>query len=115
MEVPFDSLKQYQNAVDRLEDSARLVSLAGTHAESGAVIACLYGLDDGVLVDIGAHKPYALILVAHCCVFLSGIEKNFWYVRGWAEQIFVQIETSLEVQTRFAPMLQWPRAHLGTL
>ncbi|KAM5386485.1 hypothetical protein ACJZ2D_000448 [Fusarium nematophilum] len=54
-EVPLDSLVHYRKAVNDLEYSARLVASAGAHAESGAVIAWLYSLDEEILVDIGAH------------------------------------------------------------
>ncbi|KAM5343769.1 hypothetical protein ACJ41O_012306 [Fusarium nematophilum] len=114
-EVPLDSLVHYRKAVNDLEYSARLVASAGAHAESGAVIAWLYSLDEEILVDIGARKLCALLLLAHFCVFLAGIKKNFWYARGWAEPIFGEVECALKGHTRFASLLQWPRRHLDTL
>ncbi|KAM5353319.1 hypothetical protein ACJZ2D_016781 [Fusarium nematophilum] len=77
-EVPLQSLNHYRDAVDKLEYSARLISLAGSYAESGAITAWLHDIDECILVDMAAYKPHALILLAYFCVFLAGIKKNFW-------------------------------------
>lgn len=114
-EVPLQSLSHYRDAVDKLEYSARLVSLAGLYAESGAITAWLYDIDECILVDMEACKPCALILLAHFCVFLAGMKRNFWYAQGWANQLFEKVEASLDGQDRFMPLLQWPRTYLALL
>lgn len=114
-ETPAQGRSRYLEAVDDLEYSARLIALAGTCVESGAVIAWIYRIDEKVLVDIGAREPHALVVLAYFCVFLSGIQKSFWYVRGWTERIFYDVEASLEVHSQLLPLLQWPRRCLTTL
>ncbi|KAH7153433.1 hypothetical protein EDB81DRAFT_868488 [Dactylonectria macrodidyma] len=114
-EVPFQNLSHYRDAVDKLQYSARLISLAGSYAESGAITAWLHDIDERILADIAAYKPHALVLLVYFCVFLAGIQRNFWYARGWADQLFEKVETSLDGQDRLVPLLQWPRTYLELL
>ncbi|EEU33781.1 uncharacterized protein NECHADRAFT_56106 [Fusarium vanettenii 77-13-4] len=114
-EVPPESLTHYRDAVNSLEYSARLVALAGAQAESGTVIAAFWTLNEKILVDIGCRKPYTLVLVAYYCVYLAGLNRTFWYARGWVEQVFDQVERSLASHAAFKSMLEWPRTHVSGL
>jgi hypothetical protein len=91
------------------------VALAGTQAESGTVIAAFWGWNERVLIAIGCHKPYGLALVAYYCVYLAGIKRTVWYAREWVKRLFYQVEKSLNADTTFKSMLQWPKTHLATL
>lgn len=114
-ETPAQGRSRYLEAVDDLEYSARLIALAGTCVESGAVIAWIYRIDEKVLVDMAARKPYALVILAYFCVFLSGIQRSFWYVRGWTKCIFHEVEASLAHHRHLLPLLEWPRRCLMIL
>ncbi|KAJ3537232.1 hypothetical protein NM208_g6397 [Fusarium decemcellulare] len=103
IELPLHSRAHYQNAVDKLEHAARIISVAGASPEIGAIVTWLQDVDDCIFVDMAAYKPPALVLLAYFCVFLAGMKKNFWYVRGWDEQLFDRVEVLLE--SRAAPQL----------
>ncbi|KAF5001045.1 hypothetical protein FDECE_11079 [Fusarium decemcellulare] len=115
IELPLHSRVHYQDAVDKLEHAARIISVAGASPEIGAIVTWLQDVDDCIFVDISAYKPPALVLLAYFCVFLAGMKKNFWYVRGWGEQLFERVEVLLESRGRFTPLLEWPRKHLDYL
>ncbi|KPM43315.1 hypothetical protein AK830_g3244 [Neonectria ditissima] len=114
-EIPSASLKPYIGAIDRLEETAKLISCAGVHAEAGAVLAWMYGVDDSVLIDIGAYRPHALLTLAYYSLFLATLEKSFWYSRGWGRQLIDQIETKLAGQSKFLQLFQWPKQKLTDL
>ncbi|KAK7408412.1 hypothetical protein QQX98_009397 [Neonectria punicea] len=114
-EIPSASLKHYVESIERLEETAKLIACAGVHVEAGAVIAWMYGIDDSVLMDIGAYRPHALLTLAYYSLFLATLEKNFWYSRGWGRQLLEQIETKLAGQSKFLQLFQWPKQKLTDL
>jgi hypothetical protein len=111
-EVPASSLDDYIHTIENLERSTRLVALAGCYVETGAVLAWMYGIHDSILIDIGSHRPHALVILAYYSVLLATLEKNFWYSRGWARQLLDDIEVKLNGQPKFLAMLQWPKKSL---
>ncbi|KAF5544684.1 sterol regulatory element-binding ECM22 [Fusarium phyllophilum] len=110
VEVPIIHRDQYRKAVDRLEDTAALISLAGGNAESSVFIVWLCEIDDIILADLAARKSHAFVLLAYFCVFLVGMGESFWYACGWASYLFKGIETALQDQTQLTKLLKWPKA-----
>ncbi|KAJ4256887.1 hypothetical protein NW762_008983 [Fusarium torreyae] len=109
MDLPHSCLEDYQTAAVRLEYAAKLIALAGYNAESGVVLGWLFQLSERLLPDIEAQKSHALVLMAYFAVFLLSLETNFWYSRGWARQIFEQVESKLGEDAHFREVLRWPR------
>jgi hypothetical protein len=99
--------------VDGLETSVRLFAAAGAQAESGAVQFWLYAIHDSVLLDLAAHRPHALLLFAHYVVHWAVLERKFWYLRGWSQQLMAKIEEGLMGQPMFLEMLHWPKQRVA--
>ncbi|KAH6880461.1 hypothetical protein B0T10DRAFT_412199 [Thelonectria olida] len=114
-EVPASSLEHYTDTIDHLERATRLVALAGVYVESGAVLVWMYGIHDSILVDIGSHRPHALVILAYYCVLLATLEMSSWCGRGWARQLLDDIEVKLTGHPKFLAMLQWPEKSLVDL
>ncbi|KAH7129978.1 hypothetical protein B0J13DRAFT_452073 [Dactylonectria estremocensis] len=114
-EIPSASLKDYLNSIDRLEDTVKLVACAGVHVEGGAVLAWIYGVEESILVDIGAHRPPALLILSYYVVFLSTLEKNFWYCRGWGRQLTSEIETKVVGEPKCLELFQWPKQRIADM
>ncbi|CEI68842.1 hypothetical protein FVEN_g11151 [Fusarium venenatum] len=108
-DIPATGLQHYAEALDDLETSVRLFAAAGVQTESGAVQFWLYSVHDGVLLDLAAHRPHALLLFAHYLVHWAVLERKFWYVRGWSQQLMAKIEEGLIGQPMFLEMLNWPK------
>ncbi|KAF7549473.1 hypothetical protein G7Z17_g6358 [Cylindrodendrum hubeiense] len=108
-EIPSTSLKHYIETVDMLQDTAKLIAQAGVYVEAGAILAWMYRIGDSILVDIRAHRPHALLVLAYNAVFLSTLEKNFWYSRGWGKQLIEEIEIKLAGEPKCLEIFQWPK------
>lgn len=108
-DIPATGLQHYAEALNTLETSARLFVAAGVHTESGAVQFWLYTVDDSVLLDLAANRPHALLLFAYYLVHWAVLERRFWYLRGWSQQLMVQIEEGLTGRPMFLEMFQWPK------
>lgn len=114
--LPLDtstSLEHYLDLVDRLEDNAKLIARAGPYVECGAVLAWIYGIHDSILMDIAAYRPHALLILAYYSLFLSTLERNHWYTKGWSRQLVENIEIQLIGQTKFLELFQWPKQKLA--
>ncbi|KAG8668964.1 hypothetical protein FPOAC2_08271 [Fusarium poae] len=108
-DIPATGLQHYAAALDDLETSVRLFAAAGVQAESGAVQFWLYSVHESVLLDLAAHRPHALLLFAHYLVHWAVLERKFWYLRGWSQQLMAKIEEGLIGQPMFLEMLNWPK------
>ncbi|KAF5012046.1 hypothetical protein FDECE_1867 [Fusarium decemcellulare] len=112
-DIPSIGLKHYHHAVHQLETSAKLFALSGLYTEAGAVLFWVYTIDDSILIDLNARRPHALLLFAYFLVHLASLERNFWYMRGWAQQSIDQIEEGMAGQPKFLDLLQWPKERIA--
>ncbi|KAH7161637.1 hypothetical protein EDB81DRAFT_925225 [Dactylonectria macrodidyma] len=115
VEIPSASLKDYLESIAKLEETVKLIACAGVHVESGSVLAWTYGVSESILVDIGAHRPHALLILSYYVVFLSTLEKNFWYCRGWGRQLTSEIEAKVVGEPKCFELFQWPKQRMADL
>ncbi|KAM0420795.1 hypothetical protein ACHAPT_011456 [Fusarium lateritium] len=114
-DIPSGGLNHYLEAVEKLETSTKIYAFGGMYTESGAALFWLYTVDDSIFIDFSARRPHALLLFAHFLVHLAALERNFWYLRGWARQAIAKIEDGLVGQPKFLELLQWPRERISEL
>ncbi|KAH6955883.1 hypothetical protein BKA56DRAFT_503162 [Ilyonectria sp. MPI-CAGE-AT-0026] len=112
-DLPSTSLEHYLELVDKLEENAKLIARAGPYVECGAVIAWIYGIHDSIIMDIAAYRPHALLILAYYSLFLSTLERNHWYTKGWSKQLIEDIEVHLIGQPKFLELFQWPKEKLA--
>ena len=67
-------------------------------------------LPESYLVHLKNRKPMAMVILAHYCVILEGLD-SYWWSAGWAGHLFEAIYRSLDDNWR--PMLQWPMQMIG--
>ncbi|KAH7143393.1 hypothetical protein EDB81DRAFT_759839 [Dactylonectria macrodidyma] len=80
--VPASSLEHHAKAVEKLFECAKLIAVAGVYFEAGGVVVFMYSIYETILMDIGARRPHALVILTYYAIFLATMEKNFWYSRG---------------------------------
>ncbi|KAH6874373.1 hypothetical protein B0T10DRAFT_498842 [Thelonectria olida] len=107
-EISAPSIVYYRQLMDQLEETIKLVTRAGIHAESGAILGCLYTLHSSIILDLMAHQSRALPFLAYYSVLLVSVERNFWYTRGWGKRLLAEVELMLAGQPKYLSMIQWP-------
>ncbi|KAL1961119.1 hypothetical protein VTO42DRAFT_3064 [Malbranchea cinnamomea] len=67
-------------------------------------------LPESYLALLKNRKPMALVILAHYCVILEGLDA-YWWAAGWSGHLFEAIYRSLDESWR--PLLQWPMQMIG--
>lgn len=101
-----DIRNDYAVALEYYENSVRQLEIAGPRVEAGMVFIWAHSLSRRIHDDLEAHRPAALVLLAHYCVLLQIID-SFWFVKGMARQLLADIESKMHLG--FREWLSWPR------
>lgn len=101
-----DYRRDYKTALNFFEHSTRQLELAGPHVETGMVLLWAYSLSKQFHEDLIAHRPAALILLAHFCVLLHVID-HCWFINGAGRQLLEDIER--HIHPGFREWLVWPK------
>lgn len=110
--VPSKSKGDYEKAVTILDVSAMQIAYADVNVEVGAVLLWPFFLPESVVGEIKDHKPQALLILAYYAVFVSALDRIYWFLRGWGRQLFRDIDTQIEAQDLCREFLDWPRRHI---
>lgn len=101
--------KDYKLALKTLEESSRVIELAGPHVERGMIFLWAYQLSKLFQEDMKRHEPAALVLLAHYCILLRIID-SVWFIDNLGYQLLEDIDRSIQPQYR--PWLAWPKRHI---
>lgn len=58
------------------------------------------------------HKPYALILLAHCCILIQRVAGS-WYLDGFAKHVLHELKPLLS--NEYLPWIEWPLEACGII
>jgi hypothetical protein len=113
--LPASSLDAYMDTLDILEECMDACAVGGLHVELGAATGFFWRVSESIVADLRAYRPNALLILAYYSTLLAMLEKTTWRIRGWAKQLMAQIDEKLREQSRFQPLLEWPRYHVAAL
>lgn len=85
---------------------------AGVNVEVGAILLWPFFLPDSVVIDIKDYKPQALLILAYYAVFVSALDKIYWFLRGWGRELLKDINDKIAEQEPCREFLDWPRKHI---
>lgn len=102
----------YEKAVTILEVSAVQIAHAGVNVEVGAILLWPFFLPESIVSDIKGHKPQALLILAYYAVFVSSLDRIYWFLRGWGRELLKDINDRIEEQEPCRDLLDWPRRHI---
>ncbi|EXL94485.1 hypothetical protein NOF04DRAFT_11450 [Fusarium oxysporum II5] len=103
----------YDKAVTILEVSAIQIAYADVNVEVGAILLWPFFLPDTVIADIRQRKPCGLVILAYYAVFVNTLDRIYWFLRGWGQELLKDIENEIGGQEQSREMLMWPRRHIG--
>lgn len=88
------------------------IGYADVNVEVGAVLLWPFFLPESVVSDIKDHKPQALLILAYYAVFVNALDRIYWFLRGWGQEVFKDIDDHIGVQEPSRDFLDWPRRHI---
>ncbi|KAF5677442.1 sterol uptake control 2 [Fusarium circinatum] len=94
--------EDYEFASLQLRRSAILIAHAGNQADISMVMFFPYVISAGVMSDIQANDPCALVLLSYFSVLLSLVEQQFWYIQGWSRRLVEAVDLQLDGNTKFS-------------
>jgi len=103
----------YDKAVTILEVSAIQIAYADMNVEVGAILLWPFFLPDSVVADIRQRKPCGLVILAYYAVFVNTLDRIYWFLRGWGQELLEGIENEIGGQEQSREMLVWPRRHIA--
>lgn len=110
--VSLKSKGDYEKTVTILEVSAVQIAHAGVNVEVGAILLWPFFLPESVVCDIKDHKPQALLILAYHAVFVHALDKIYWFLRGWGQKVFKEINDQVEQHELYRDFLNWPLRHI---
>ncbi|KAI1016759.1 hypothetical protein LB504_007141 [Fusarium proliferatum] len=105
----------YEFATLQLRKAAILIAHAGPQAEIGMVMFFPYVISAGIMSDIQANDPCALLLLSYFSVLLSLVEQQFWYVQGWSQRLVKAIDIQLDSNPKFSKVAKRPKTTIARL
>jgi hypothetical protein len=111
-DLPAADQPAYLETVGHLETVAKLIALNGVHVDLGAVLAWITRVPVGVLAEMGAGRPHALLLLAYYSVLWESLDSKAWFGRAWPPLLLEAVEARLTGDERFEELLRWPRQSL---
>ncbi|KAK1976780.1 hypothetical protein LZ30DRAFT_602796 [Colletotrichum cereale] len=105
----------YAVAVAELRKAVYLVAHAGARPEVGMVVFWPYVVSDGVMADVHAASPCAMVLLSHFAVLMCAVERSYWFLRGWSRRLVDAADARLAGFPAFAGALAWPKKQIFEL
>ncbi|EXL73148.1 hypothetical protein FOPG_11492 [Fusarium oxysporum f. sp. conglutinans race 2 54008] len=103
----------YDKAVTILEVSAIQIAYADVNVEVGAILLWPFFLPDSVVAAIRQRKPCGLVILAYYAVFVNTLDRIYWFLRGWGQELLEDIGNEIGGQEPSREMLVWPRRHIA--
>jgi len=101
--------KDYLFAWSGLQSACNNLRYSEPHIETSMAFFWPFILPTRVMTDLQQEKPLSLVLLAHYCVLLRSLE-HFWFAKGWAKPVLVEIEERLEPD--LVTWLTWPNKYV---
>jgi hypothetical protein len=101
----------YMTAVQVLEKSYYQVAHAGFQPEVGMLLFTLYALPEQIMGEIETLHPFALVYLAYFSVLSQVLEPRFWFIQGWARNIFAIVIKHLPNEAVYMEIMDWPRQY----
>ncbi|OHW98339.1 C6 zinc finger domain-containing protein [Colletotrichum incanum] len=115
-DLPEGSRRDYEFAVSELRKATILLAKAEGQSEVGMIFFLFpYTLPSNIIADIQVGNPYVMVLLSYFALSLSVIESSFWFLQGWSEQLFKDIEWQLKDNPRLCNVAQWPKKKAAEL
>ncbi|GJC87701.1 sterol regulatory element-binding protein ECM22 [Colletotrichum liriopes] len=114
-DLPEGSRRDYEFAVSELRKATILLAKAGSQSEVGMLFFFPYTVPSSIIADIQVGNPYVMVLLSYFALLLRVIQPSFWFLQGWSEQLFEDIEWRLKDNPRLWNVAQWPKQKAAEL
>ncbi|GKT58074.1 C6 zinc finger domain-containing protein [Colletotrichum tofieldiae] len=114
-DLPEGSRRDYEFAVSELRKATILLAKAGSQSEVGMLFFFPYTVPSSIITDIQVGNPYVMVLLSYFALLLRVIQPSFWFLQGWSEQLFEDIEWRLKDNPRLWSVAQWPKQKAAEL